>query len=236
MKPVHIVTEKENISPLVLMPGDPLRAKYIAEKFLSDAKLINTVRNMFGYTGTYKGHRITVIGSGMGMPSMSIYAYELIHFYDVKEIIRIGSAGAFNPSVKIRDIVVATEAKTISTFAFSHYKIDKDTEYASSKLIEDIKNTVTNERVHFGPILTGDVFDVYTGVEHVLNRLHFTNALAGEMETFALYLIGKMEGIETASMLTVVDSKYEPDITLTSEERETSLDEMIGIALDALIK
>ncbi len=236
MKPVHIVTEKENISPLVLMPGDPLRAKYIAEKFLSDAKLINTVRNMFGYTGTYKGVRITVMGSGMGMPSMSIYAYELIHFYGVKEIIRIGSAGSFNPSVKIRDIVVATEARTISTFAFSHYKIDKNIEYASTALVDDIKSSISNERVHFGPILTGDVFDVYTGVDHVLNRLNFTTVLAGEMETFALFLIGKMEGIETASMLTIVDSKYEPNTELSSEERETSLDEMIKIALEALIK
>lgn len=236
MKPVHIVTDKENISPIVLMPGDPLRAKYIAENFLSDAKLINTVRNMLGYTGTYKGKRVTVIGSGMGMPSMSIYAYELIHFYDVKKIIRIGSAGSLNQNVKIRDIVVATEAKTLSTFAFSHYKIDKDTESASTKLIEDIKASINNERVHFGPILTSDVFDVYTGIDHVLNRLGFTNPLAGEMESFALYLIGKMENIDVASLLTIVDSKYEPGVNLTSEERETSLNEMINLALEALIK
>lgn len=236
MKPVHIVTDKENISPLVLMPGDPLRAKYIAENFLENARLINTVRNMFGYTGTYKGKRITVMGSGMGMPSMSIYAYELIHFYGVKKIIRIGSAGALNSNVKIRDIVVATEARTLSTFAYAHYKIDKDTEFASTKLIEDIKASVKNEHIHFGPILTSDVFDVYTGIDHVLNRLNFNNALAGEMETFALYLIGKMENVDTASMLTVVDSKYEPGVNLTSEERETSLNEMINLALEALIK
>ena len=236
MKPVHIVTDKENISPLVLMPGDPLRAKYIAENFLSDAKLINTVRNMFGYTGMYNGQRITVIGSGMGMPSMSIYAYELIHFYDVKKIIRIGSAGSLDPNVKIRDIVVATEARTLSTFAYSHYKLDKNVEFASQNLIDDIKSSINGERVHFGPILTSDVFDVYTGVDHVLGRLNFTNPLAGEMEAFALYLIGKMENVDTACMLTVVDSKYESHTQLTNEEREKSLNEMIKIALEALIK
>ena len=99
MNPIHIVTDKENIASLVLLPGDPLRAKYIAKHYLKGAKLINNVRNMFGYTGTYKGKRITVIGSGMGIPSASLYAYELYKFYDVKKIIRIGSAGALSPDV-----------------------------------------------------------------------------------------------------------------------------------------
>ena len=114
MKPVHIVTEKENISPLVLMPGDPLRAKYIAEKFLSDAKLINTVRNMFGYTGTYKGQRISVQGTGMGVPSISIYINELISSYNVQNLIRVGTCGAIQKDVKVRDVILAMSASTDS--------------------------------------------------------------------------------------------------------------------------
>ena len=97
MNPVHIVTEKENIAPLVLLPGDPLRAKYIAENFLENAKLVNTIRNMFAFTGTYKGRTVTVMGSGMGMPSMGIYSYELFHFYNVNKIIRIGTCGSNKP-------------------------------------------------------------------------------------------------------------------------------------------
>ena len=118
MKPVHIVTDKENIAKTVLLPGDPLRAKYITENFLEDAKLINTVRNMFGYTGTYKGKKVTVFASGMGIPSAALYAYELFTFYEVEEIIRIGSAGAGNPEVMIGDIILSTGCYSESTIAY----------------------------------------------------------------------------------------------------------------------
>ena len=236
MNPVHIVTEKENISSLVLMPGDPLRAKYIAENFLEDAHLVNDVRNMLGYTGFYKGVRITVIGSGMGIPSMGIYSYELAHFYDVKKIIRIGSAGALNENVKIRDLVVATEAKSLSTFAYAFSKDSNDTKYASTKLIDTFKNiSKGDEHVHFGTIVTSDVFDVYTGIDHVLAKLSLSSPLACEMETFALYHIGEIKNIDVASILTVVDSKFEPDVVVSIEERETSLNDMIKLALEVLI-
>lgn len=237
MNPVHIVTNKDNISELVLMPGDPLRAKYIAENFLENSILVNDVRNMLGYTGYYKGVKITVIASGMGIPSMGIYSYELAHFYNVKKIIRIGSAGALNASVHIRDLVVATEAKSLSTFAISYANEEVNTAYISENLLNAIKKEASSSiNVHFGPILTSDTFDVYTGINHVLERLGFDNPLASEMETFALYYIGKKENIETASILTVVDSKYESNLNLTSEERETSLNDMIKLALEAIIK
>ena len=106
MNPIHIVANKDDIAPLVLLPGDPLRAKYIADNYLENVKLVNSVRNMLGFTGTYKGKKITVIGSGMGIPSASLYAYELYEFYKVKKIIRIGSAGALSPDVHVRDIVL----------------------------------------------------------------------------------------------------------------------------------
>ena len=235
MEPVHIITEKENISPLVLMPGDPLRAKYIAEKFLTDAVLINTVRNMLGYTGYYKGVRVTVIASGMGIPSMGIYAYELAEFYGVKKIIRVGSAGALSKEVKIKDLVVATETKSLSTFGIAFSNDNENTKYASSDLIDKLKS-LAKDNVHFGPIITSDTFDVYCGIDHVLARLNFKNPLAVEMETFALYHIGKIKNVDVATILTVVDSKFEPDNTVSSLERERSLDDMINLALEVLIK
>jgi len=237
MEPIHIVTDKENISELVLMPGDPLRAKYIATNFLEDAVLINDVRNMLGYTGFYKGSRVTVIGSGMGIPSMGIYAYELAHFYGAKRIIRIGSAGTLNDAVHIKDLVVATEAKSVSTFALSFSNDKTDTKYATGSLIDKFKSEVNNSpHIHFGPILTSDTFDVYAPIDHVLENLSFKNPLAVEMETFGLYHIGEICGIEVASIVTVVDSKYEPNVIVSIEERETNLNEMIKLALEVLIK
>ena len=123
MKPIHVVTAKGNIAENVIMPGDPLRAKYIAEKFLENPELINNVRNMLGYTGTYKGKRVTVIGSGMGIPSIGIYSYELFYFYDVKNIIRIGTAGALNPNIKIGDVVLSTGCYSESSFAYQYGKL-----------------------------------------------------------------------------------------------------------------
>lgn len=236
MEPIHIVTDKKNVGDLVLMPGDPLRAKYIAENFLEDAVLINEVRNMLGYTGTYKGHTITVMSSGMGIPSIGIYAYELAHFYGVKKIIRIGSAGSLDSNVHIRDIVVAEQASSLSTFALAFSGDDAHTKYASPSLIQNIKSVPTSALVHFGPILTSDTFDPYCGgIDRVLDKIGLSNPLASEMEAFGLYHIGDITGIEVATMLTIVDSKFE-NTNLTSEERQTSLNDMIKLALEAIIK
>lgn len=237
MKPIHVVTDKENISELVLMPGDPLRAKYIAENFLEDAKLVNDVRNMLGYTGTYKGKKITVIGSGMGIPSMGIYSYELAKFYDVKKIIRIGSAGSLNPNVHIKDVLVGLSATSLSTFAYSFGGDTNSTQYASNNLIENIKiASINRDNVKFGKILTSDTFDVYADITPTLAKLSFTDPDVSEMETFALYYIGKITGMEVASMVTVVDSKYEPGVIISPEERQTNLNDMITLALDSIIK
>ncbi len=238
MKPVHIVTDYDNISELVLMPGDPLRAKYIAENFLENAKLVNDVRNMLGFTGTYKGVKITVMGSGMGIPSIGIYAYELAKFYGVKRIIRVGSAGSLDKNVEVRDIVVAETSKSLSNFALSYDGDEAHEKHATPILVENIKKSITSGlRVHFGAVVTSDAFDVYSGGgDAELERLEFTNPLASEMEAFGLYKIGEVTGIETACILTITNSKFTPSRDLSSEERESSLDDMITLALEAIIK
>ncbi len=238
MEPIHIVTDKSNISELVLMPGDPLRAKYIAEKFLEDAALVNEVRNMLGFTGYYKGKRITVIGSGMGIPSMGIYSYELAKFYGVKKVIRIGSAGAMNENIKVRDVVVAENAKSVSTYASAYNDDESDTQYASKSLLDDIKSVAEGrDNVHFGSILTSDVFDVYAGnVDSTLKKLGYSDFLATEMEAFGLYFIGKITGMDVAAMVTITDSKFSPSEDLSAEMRESSLNDMITLALEAIIK
>ena len=238
MEPVHIVTDKENISELVLMPGDPLRAKFIAENFLQDAVLVNDVRNMLGFTGYYKGKRITVMGSGMGIPSMGIYSYELAKFYGVKKIIRIGSAGTLDENIKVRDLVVATSAKSLSTMAVSFSGDESKEMFASSTLIDNIKKCEEqiDSKVHFAPILTSDIFDVYSDITRTLDLVGFKNPSAVEMEAFGLYYIGKITGMEVAAIVTIVDSKFTPDIVLSSEERETSLNDMITLALEAIIR
>ena len=155
MEPVHLVTDKNNIAEIVLLPGDPLRAKYIAENFLEGAQLVNTIRNMFAFTGTYKGKRITVMGSGMGMPSMGIYAYELYHFYDVKKIIRIGTSGAYSKNVHVGDVVLSTAAYTPSNFAYSYSNESVHLEKANEKLTNTIESTAKelNINVIKGPTI-----------------------------------------------------------------------------------
>ena len=237
MNPVHIIAKEGSISPLVLMPGDPLRAKYIAENFLENPVLINEVRNMLGYTGTYKGKEITVIASGMGCPSMGIYAYELAKFYGVKKIIRIGTSGSLNKNIHINDLVVGEDARSMSTFAYAFSKDETDIEYADKTLIDNIKSCSSDKtNIKFGHILTSDIFDVYSDITTTLEKLNFYDPDAVEMETFALYHIAKITNIKAASIVTVVDSKYEPDVIVTPEERQTNLNEMITLALDSIIK
>ncbi|MCR5483019.1 MAG: purine-nucleoside phosphorylase [Bacilli bacterium] len=239
MKPVHIVTDKENIAKTVLLPGDPLRAKYIAENFLENAKLINTVRNMFGYTGTYKGKKVTVFASGMGIPSASLYAYELFTFYDVKEIIRIGSAGAGNPEVMIGDIVLSTGCYSESTIAYEWGNYTEKFLRTDIKLNERIQQSAKElEKVlKVGPTYTIDVFDPYANLDHVYDACPIKNELMGsEMEGFGILHVARICGKRATVMFTIVDSKYTPEIEVTSEERETALTGMIEIALNAAIK
>lgn len=234
----HIESKLEDIAKVVLMPGDPLRAKYIAENFLEDAKLINTVRNMFGYTGTYKGYRVTVFASGMGVPSIGIYAYELFHFYHVDKIIRIGTSGSFHKDVKILDVVLSEGAYCKSYFDQLLDNHDINYIEASHSLNEKIKKVANDAHIplHIGKTITSDVFDLYADSIDVF-RANFPgdDYLAVEMEAFGLFYIAKKLGKEASCLMTVVDSFYDKR-SLSSEEREKSLDQMIQLALDAAIQ
>lgn len=237
MATAHIESKKEDIAELVLMPGDPLRAKYIAETFLTDYKLINTVRNMFGYTGNYKGKRITVFASGMGIPSIGIYAYELYKFYDVKKIIRIGTCGSFHPQVKLRDVILSEGAFCKSYFDQLLGGNDVDYVESDSDLNDKILNVAKSgdNLVRYGKTITSDVFDLYAdNMELFRSNFPDDNFLAVEMEAFGLFYLAKKLGKQAACLLTVVDSLYDKG-SLSSEEREQSLNSMITLALDSII-
>lgn len=236
--PIHINAEKGSIKELVLMPGDPLRAKYIADKFLENAKEVCNLRNMLGFTGTYKGREITVIGSGMGMPSMGIYSWELYHYFDVKKIIRIGTCGVVNEEVKVPELILATKAYSESNFAYTFNEYKEHITYPSkdlnNKIIETAKEL--DYKLHIGDITTMDVFGPYIDYDRVLNRIpKDLNVLGEEMEAFGLFHIAAHFKREAACILTAVDSKFS-DVVLSGEEREKSLNEMITLALESIIK
>lgn len=239
MKPLHIIANQNEIANKVLLPGDPLRAKYIADNFLEDAKCINTVRNMLGYTGKYKGKKITVIGSGMGIPSVAIYAAELFLFYNVDKIIRIGTAGAFNKNIKIRDIVLAKSAYSDSNYRYELTKNKSKKITSSNNLNQLIINTAKKNNINIktGVVYTSEVFDLYSPIDHLLKKIPKNiNPLACEMEAFGLFTIAKYYNKEATCLLSITDSKYELNNSLTIKERENSLNEMIKLALDSIIK
>ncbi len=239
--PIHIEVEnKSDIADLVLMPGDPLRAKYIAENFLEDSKLVTSVRNMLGFTGYYKGKRITVMGSGMGMPSMGIYSFELFHFFDVQKIIRIGTCGAVSPKAQINDMLLSESVYSESNFAYTFNNYDKHVVLADSKLNSDVVLTSEelglNDKLHVGMLTTMDVFGPYIDFDRVLDRIPKEyDVLGEEMEAFGLIHIANSMNKKATAIATVVDSKFS-DVVLTIEERQTSLNNMIKLALEAIIK
>lgn len=237
-EPVHINAKKGSIAPLVLMPGDPLRAKYIAENFLEDATQVCNLRNMFGYTGIYKGVKVSVVGSGMGMPSMGIYSWELFHYFNVQKIIRIGTCGGVSKELEIPDLILASSSYSESNFAYSFDDYEGHLLYPSSKLNNIISNTAKelNYKLHVGNITTVDVFGPFIDFERVIGRIpKKLNIIGEEMEAFALFHIANHFKKEASCILTVVDSKYS-DKVLSGEERETSLNEMITLALESIIK
>lgn len=236
-EPIHINAEIGNISELVLMPGDPLRAKYIAENFLDDAKMVCNLRNMLGYTGFYKGVRVSVIGSGMGMPSMGIYSWELYHYFNVKKIIRIGTCGAVSKDVEIKDLILASNVYSESNFAYTYNDYKEHLVYPSMEFNNKIIETANKlkYKLHVGTVCTMDVFGPYIDYDRVLNRIpKELNVLGEEMEAFALCHIANSFKREAACIITVVDSKYS-DVIISGEEREKSLNEMITLALESLI-
>ena len=225
-----------DIAKTVIMPGDPLRAKYIADNFLEDAKLVNKVRNIFAYTGKYNGKEITVMASGMGMPSMGIYSYELYKFYGVEKIIRIGSCGGYIPELKLFDIILADNVFSESNFALTLNNDDCHIVSGDKDLNDLIENTAKNSNIsiHRGNTVCTDCFDLYmTDVNKFLERLPSDfNPLGAEMEAFALFYVAKLLGKKAACLMSVVDSKFIKQVA-TSEERETGLNTMIKLALDA---
>lgn len=235
--PTHMDKDID-IAPVVLMPGDPLRAKWIAETFLDDAKLVTDVRNMFGYTGTYKGNKVTIMGSGMGMPSASIYVFELIHYFGVKKIIRIGSCGAIDPSVEIGEVILADRVHSESNFAYTYNNYEQDVVEASKELNDNIIEAAKENMIgiHIGMLTTMDVFGPYIDFQRVIDRIPKEYEILGEeMEAFGLIHVANSMGSQATAMVTVVDSKFS-DIVLSPDEREKNLTDMVQIALDAIIK
>lgn len=239
MSTPHNEANLGDIAKTVIMPGDPLRAKYIATNFLTDAKLVNSVRGMYAYTGNYKGKEVTVMASGMGMPSMGIYAYELYKFYDVENIIRIGSCGAYIPELKLFDIVLAENTFSEGNFALT-YNNDDCHIVSSSKELNNIISSVatdTNTTLTIGNTVCSDFFDVYmSDVNQFLSRVpDGFNPVSAEMEAFALFYIAKTLGKKAACLMSVVDSKFIKEVA-TAEERETGLNNMITLALESSLK
>ena len=228
-----------DIAKTVIMPGDPLRAKYIAENFLDDYSLVNSVRGMYAYTGNYKGKRITVMASGMGMPSMGIYSYELYKFYDVEAIIRIGSCGAYSKDLNLFDIVLSENCFTEGNYALTMNNEDCHMVSSNSDINNIIKETAkeNNVNLYVGNTVCTDCFDIYmTDVNQFLDRIPENfSPISAEMEAFALFYTAKLLNKKASCIMSVVDSKY-IDKVATPEERQTGLNNMIKLALDSSLK
>lgn len=229
-KHLHIGANKGDIAELVLLPGDPLRAKFIAETFLKDAKEYNTVRGMYGYTGTYEGKRVSVQGTGMGMPSAGIYIHELIHEYGCKKLVRIGSCGSIQEHVKIKDVVLAMSACTNSKMVERRFYGNTYAPTADFELLLNAYNTAKELgiNVHVGSILSSDMFYDDTG-EDIMRWKEF-GVLAVEMEAAELFTQAKKAGVQALCICTVSDNILTGEET-TSEERQTTFTQMMNIAL-----
>ena len=215
----HNGAKQGEIAKTVLMPGDPLRAQYIAETYLENPVLVTSVRNMFGYTGMYKGREISVMGGGMGMPSVGIYTYELFHFYGVEQIIRIGSAGALQDGVKLMDVVIGMGACTDSNYAYQYG--------LPAKAVDTAKAQGTN--VVVGNILSSDIF--YNADTTVNDKWRSMGVLAVEMEAAALYMNAAAAGKKALCLLTISDLIYGEE-KLSAEERQLGFGKMMEIALE----
>lgn len=235
MPTVHIEAKKEDIASTVLMPGDPKRAEYIAKKYLQKAKLVNLVRGITAYTGYYKDKLITIFPSGMGNPSIGIYSYELFNFYDVENIIRIGSCGAYSDALRLNDLILVDNSISESTYALvqNGYKYNK---IASSKTLNDIiSNTAKEKNINLilGNIYCADVF--YEQNNNYIEKRDKYAVLGVEMETFALFNNANVSKKRASCILTVTDSFCFTE-KLSSTDREKALDKMITLALESSLK
>lgn len=227
----HNGAKQGDIAKTVLMPGDPLRAKYIAETYLEDAVCFNTVRNMFGYTGTYHGKKVSVMGGGMGIPSIGIYSYELFHFYDVEQIIRIGSAGGISDNVHLRDLVIGMGASTNSSYAQQYKLPGTFAPIADFGLLRKAVETAEakNIPVAVGNILSSDTF--YSDDETANDQWKKMQILCVEMEAAALYMNAARAGKKALCMLTISDHIYTGE-ALSAEDRQTTFHDMMEVALE----
>ncbi len=227
----HNSASKDDIAKTVLMPGDPLRAKFIAENFLDSSVCFNTVRNMFGYTGTYRGKRVSVMGAGMGMPSIGIYSHELYHIYDVDEIIRIGSAGALQENLKLKDLVIAMSACTDSNYASQLNLPGTYAPTADFSLLRRAVETAEAQEINVsvGSVLSSDIF--YDFDETVNDKWKAMGILAVEMEAAALYINAAYAHKKALCMLTISDQLCTGE-ALNAEERQQGFEKMIRVALD----
>ena len=228
---IHIGAKKGDIAETVLLPGDPLRAKWIAETYLEDITCYNQVRNMFGYTGTYKGRRISVQGTGMGVPSISIYAHELINEFNVKNLIRVGSAGSYQKSVKIRDIVIAMAASSTSGINQARFQGADFAPTASFSLFQQAIEKAKEKgiEVKAGNVLTSDEF--YADEFESYQMWSKFGVLCVEMESSGLYTIAAKHNVNALSLLTISDSLVTGEKT-TTQEREKTFKGMVEIALE----
>jgi len=228
----HIsVGEKGVIAETILLPGDPLRAKFIAENYLENAVQFNSVRNAFGFTGLYKGKKVSVMGTGMGMPSMGIYSYELINFYGVKNLIRIGSCGSIHENIKIRDIIIAMSTSTDSNFAHQYNLPGFYAPTASWELLKKAVDVAHSKGIEpkVGNILSSDVF--YGEDKESWKKWAKMGVLAVEMEAAALYMNAARGGANALCILTVSDSLVTHE-RMTSQERQNTFTQMMEIALE----
>ena len=227
----HIAAKEGDFAKTVLMPGDPLRAKFIAETFLTDAVLVNNVRGVNGYTGYYNGKRVSVMASGMGIPSMGIYSYELFNFYDIDNIIRIGTAGSIHPDLKIRNVVLAMGACTDSNYGAQYELPGTFAPIASFELLRKAVKVIEemgNIGYKVGNVVSSDVFYSDRQTTAAWQKM---GALAIEMESAALYMNAARAGKNALTICTISDSLVTGEVT-TAEERQTSFDEMMKIALE----
>lgn len=236
---LHIEAKKGDIAKTVLMAGDPVRVKYIAENFLEDYKLVDSIRGMYCYTGTYKGKQISIKAHGIGIPSMGIYSYELYHFYDVENIIRIGTCGALTDNINLFDIILTEKSYTESTYAYAFDNKECNISYADTNLNRMIEETANKEKINYikGTVLCNECFDPYLpDKDAVIRRApKDIKLIASEMEAFALFYNAKREKKKAACLLTVTDIP-KAGKGVSTEERETSLNNMIKLALDTAIK
>ncbi len=226
----HITAKAGDFADTVLMPGDPLRSQYIAEHFLENPVLVNNVRGVQGYTGTYHGKRVSVMASGMGMPAIGIYSYELFNFYDVKNIIRIGSAGMLSPKLKVRDIVAGMSAYTDSNF-FHQFGFDGTVAPCCS--FDLLRKAVETGEKLGQPVVPGALYssDVFYDASGSNAKLAKLGVLAVEMESAALYMNAASAGKNALCLCTISDNPFTGE-GLTAEERQTSFTKMMEIALE----